>query len=84
MARIVLALACAAFLAYRAANWLYRRALTLACMSPLPYASRFAAPLVVSYSLEGDRYFDADGCAFAFAFFSSSTHAESGSNANPW
>ena len=37
-----LALACAAFLAYRAANWLYRRALTLACTSPLPSANMSA------------------------------------------
>ena len=51
-----------AYVAYRVLRWTYRRVLTLACMSPLPYGARAAAPLIVSYSLEGDAYFRADGC----------------------
>ena len=51
-----------AYVAYRVLRWTYRRLLTLACMSPLPYGARAAAPLIVSYSLEGDAYFRADGC----------------------
>ena len=46
-----------AYVAYRALRWAYRRLLTLACMSPIPYGARAAAPLIVSYSLEGDAYF---------------------------
>ena len=57
------ALALIAYAAYRALRWAYRRLLTLACMSPLPYGARAAAPLIVSYSLEGDAYFRADGCS---------------------
>ena len=52
-----------AYVAYRIIRWTYRRLLTLACMSPLPYGARAAAPLIVSYSLEGDAYFRADGCS---------------------
>mmetsp|Transcript_28383 Transcript_28383/g.84972 ORF Transcript_28383/g.84972 Transcript_28383/m.84972 type:complete len:570 (-) Transcript_28383:47-1756(-) len=52
-----------AYALYKALDWLYRRVLTLACMSPIPYGARAAAPLVVAYSLEGARYFDADGCS---------------------
>jgi len=52
-----------AYVAYRVLRWTYRRVLTLACMSPLPYGARAAAPLIVSYSLEGDAYFRADGCS---------------------
>ena len=52
-----------AYAAYRIVRWTYRRLLTLACMSPLPYGARAAAPLIVSYSLEGDAYFRADGCS---------------------
>ena len=50
-----------AYVAYRVLRWTYRRLLTLACMSPIPYGARAAAPLIVSYSLEGDAYFAADG-----------------------
>ena len=56
-------LALIAYVAYRVLRWTYRRLLTLACMSPLPYGARAAAPLIVSYSLEGDAYFRADGCS---------------------
>ena len=37
-----------AYVAYRVLRWTYRRLLTLACMSPLPYGARAAAPLIVS------------------------------------
>ena len=57
------AVAFIAYVAYRVLRWTYRRLLTLACMSPLPYGARAAAPLIVSYSLEGDAYFRADGCS---------------------
>ena len=57
------AVAFIAYAAYRILRWTYRRLLTLACMSPLPYGARAAAPLIVSYSLEGDAYFRADGCS---------------------
>ena len=52
-----------AYVAYRVLRYAYRRLLTLACMSPIPYGARAAAPLIVSYSLEGDAYFAADGCS---------------------
>ena len=56
-----------AHVAYRIGRYTYRRLLTLLCMSRLPYGARGAAPLIVSYSLEGDAYFSADGCSAEIA-----------------
>jgi hypothetical protein len=61
------ALAVGAYYAYRAVDWLWRRLLTVAAMSPLAYGARFTAPLVRAYSFEGKAYFNSDGVSDAIA-----------------
>jgi len=61
------ALALGAYYAFRAVDYVYRRLLTIAAMSPLCYGARFTAPLVRAYSFEGKAYFNSDGVSDAIA-----------------
>lgn len=61
------ALALGAYYAFRAVDYVYRRLLTIAAMSPLCYGARFTAPLIRAYSFEGKAYFNSDGVSDAIA-----------------
>ena len=43
------------------ARWAYKRALTLAAIDPKNIGARLTAPLLCSYSFEGDAFYAADG-----------------------
>ena len=60
-------LALGAYYAFRAVDYVYRRLLTIAAMSPLCYGARFTAPLIRAYSFEGKAYFNSDGVSDAIA-----------------
>ena len=43
------------------ARWAYKRALTLAAIDPKNIGARLTAPLLCTYSFEGDAFYSADG-----------------------